>query len=195
LGRGGALEGWNVGRLERGPIGIGLKVFGVGLSRTGTTSLTRALQVLGWRAVHYPAPQGPAAVLAAAERWDALTDTPVVVVYQELAQRYPEARFIMTVRRMDDWLASCERFFARVGEARGAKLAVRMAVYGAPGFERDAFEAAYRRHVRGVRRFFAGEPERLLVMDIAGGQGWERLCPFLGVGVPPGGGFPRENAG
>ena len=30
------------------------KILGIGLSRTGTTSLTRALEILGLRAVHFP---------------------------------------------------------------------------------------------------------------------------------------------
>ena len=27
-------------------------------------------------------------------------------------------------------------------------------------------------------------PDRLLVMDIPAGDGWEKLCPFLGVPIP-----------
>ena len=34
--------------------------------------------------------------------------------------------------------------------------------------------------------------DRLLVIDIVGGDGWEQLCPFLGVPIPeeP---FPHSN--
>lgn len=46
----------NVGarlRAERFPDFKESKVFEVGLTRTGTTSLTRALQILGYQAAHY----------------------------------------------------------------------------------------------------------------------------------------------
>ena len=45
-----------------------------------------------------------------------------------------------------------------------------------------------------VRRYFSNRPDDLLELNIAGGQGWEALCPFLGLAAPdqP---FPRLNAG
>src|SRR5207237_3908 len=58
-------------RRARGPDVV--KVFGIGLSRTGTTSLTRALELLGYRAKHYPTAESHF------EEYDALTDTPVPV--------------------------------------------------------------------------------------------------------------------
>jgi hypothetical protein len=53
----------------------------------------------------------------------------------------------------------------------------------------DAFDAeklARRRveHEREVEAFFADAPQRLLVLDICAGEGWEKLCPFLGRPVP-----------
>jgi hypothetical protein len=42
-----------------------------------------------------------------------------------------------------------------------------------------------------VREHFADRPGDLLVLDITAGEGWDRLCPFLGLpepGVP----FPRR---
>ena len=36
-------------------------------------------------------------------------------------------------------------------------------------------------------------PDRLLVLDIAAGDGWPELCPFLGVPVPAAP-FPHSNA-
>jgi hypothetical protein len=44
-----------------------------------------------------------------------------------------------------------------------------------------------------VHRYFADRPRDLVVMHIIDGQGWEVLCPFLGVAVP-GVPFPRRNA-
>jgi hypothetical protein len=50
-------------------------------------------------------------------------------------------------------------------------------------FERDKFVAAYARHHADVRRYFRGRPDDLLEMNILEGDGWEKLCPFLGIPV------------
>jgi hypothetical protein len=48
-------------------------------------------------------------------------------------------------------------------------------------------EYLYRKRFREHNERVIAEvpPERLLVMDIAAGEGWEKLCPFLGVPIPP----------
>ena len=66
------------------------KVFGIGLSRTGTTSLTLALKALGYQAAHFPSDDdtrrevtahvlagGGPIELTILKELDALTDTPV----------------------------------------------------------------------------------------------------------------------
>jgi hypothetical protein len=48
-------------------------------------------------------------------------------------------------------------------------------------------------HAARVRARFRDEPGRLLEFDLWAGDGWPKLCAFLGLPVPatP---FPRENA-
>ena len=47
-------------------------------------------------------------------------------------------------------------------------------------------------HRGEVLAHFEGESDRLLIMDICRGDGWEVLCPFLGVPTRDGL-FPHEN--
>ena len=61
------------------------KVFGIGLSRTGTTSLSEALGILGFSAVHYPA------TMRDIETHDAAADLPVVVVNPAQVRHYAQA--------------------------------------------------------------------------------------------------------
>jgi hypothetical protein len=51
--------------------------------------------------------------------------------------------------------------------------------------ERELFLQAVTDHFRGRHR-------DLLHIDIPGGQGWETLCPFLGVEIPSAP-FPWQN--
>jgi hypothetical protein len=184
------------------------KVFGVGLSRTGTTSLTLALQILGYRCIHWPhdpttrqelqsyySGAAPSFRLSIAEKSDALTDTPSASVYRELAARYPDSRFVLTVREEAAWIGACDRFFSNVIENAYANWphgpsveycqAVNRRIYGSIHFDAEVFLAAYTRHNADVVRYFSPHPDRLLVMDICSGQGWEQLCPFLGCSCPP----------
>jgi hypothetical protein len=66
------------------------------------------------------------------------------------------------------------------------------ALYGGD-FERERFREAYFRHVDQVTRYFKGRDGDLLVLDISEGEGWEKLCPFLGK-PNPGVAFPWNAA-
>lgn len=156
------------------------KVFGIGLSKTGTSSLAEAMAQLGLRTKHYP---WPTQVLREAQQFDVLTDTPVVTHYKELDAIYPNARFILTVRDMDDWLDSCEKHWQRT-RPRGEQLRHRTRVMGTQVFHRDAFRAVYEAHIADVKAHFYTRPDKLLVMDVVGGDGWDVLCPFLGLPMP-----------
>lgn len=165
------------------------KVFGIGLSRTGNTSLTRALRALGFRAVQFPDNLN---VLAKA---DAGTDTTVALAYRELDKCYPGSGFILTVRDVPTWLRSMEWMMGRLPLIPLAevpyRLEIRRKAYGTESFEPAKLEIAFERHVRDVREYFAGRKD-FLELDIAAGDGWEKLAPFLGVAVPTEA-FPHEH--
>jgi hypothetical protein len=177
-----------------------MKIFGIGLSKTGTTSLASALEILGYRTRDYPglstyAPGDLASIdpLVLAQN-EALTDTPIPSFYRELDQRYPGAKFILTVRDMDGWLLSCKKqFTVRHAEKQNdANNRLFLDLYGTSVFDEELFRRGYQRFVEGVMAHFKGRPQDLLVLDVAAGQGWGELCTFLGKPVPeiP---FPKAN--
>lgn len=173
------------------------KIFGLGLSRTGTTSLTQALLMLDVRSLHWPHDELSQQELlpyledrsrpfrfSAAEFYQGLTDTPVTAVWRELARLYPDARFILTLREREAWLRSCERAWATaVARQYAGPLgpycrAINTAVYGTPDFSREVFAEVYERHRTEVLEAL---PD---VLELQVGEGWERLCGFLGKSVP-----------
>lgn len=177
-----------------------MKIFGIGLSKTGTSSLAAALEILGYRTRDYPgltiySPGDLASIdPAVLEHNEALTDTPIPSFYRELDAHYPGAKFILTVREMDGWLLSCKKqFTAKLAEKQNeAHNRLFMDLYGTAVFDEALFRAGYARFVEGVLRHFQGRPGDLLVLDVAGGDGWDKLCAFLGKPVPelP---FPKAN--
>lgn len=104
-------------------ISIVLKVIGAGVGRTGTTSLKRALEQLGfdkcyhmeelfkdqqrvvyWEQFHQGDFSNHAALF---EGYQAAVDFPPSLYYKELMRLYPDAKIILTVRNPTSWFESC----------------------------------------------------------------------------------------
>lgn len=156
------------------------KVFVVGLTHTGKNSLDAALTGLGYTCKHYP---HPTRVLEEAERYDVLSDTPVIPYMERLDRKYPDAKFILTVRDIDAWLKSCEAHWKRRWRLNKLKRANRMRVYGTVSYDADTFRRVYIEHEARVRKLFRGRKGKLLVLNVCAGEGYEKLCPFLGLQV------------
>ena len=177
-----------------------MNVFGIGLGRTGTTSLTRALEILGYRTKHCPRfyLDADGQLCVSPEQiahYQALTDEPVALIYKTLDRQYPGSKFVLTVREMESWLTSRENNSRAMSEwwAKNPAVAVlHAALFGAAAFERATYARAYRRYVDDVYAYLQKQPHDLLVMDICAGEGWEKLCPFLDKPVPEVA-FPRRN--
>lgn len=196
--------------------GPGSRVFGVGLSRTGTRSLAAALKLLDLRTVHFPADPltrreirtyhaDPAAPLrlTVMDSHAAAVDTPIASSFPGLDRAYPGSLFVYTTRPLAEWLRSCEVYWdtllhpqlenPTMDRALLAYMrAVNRAVYGVERFDRAQFAAAHERHDRAVRSHFRDRAGQLLVLPLCEGAGWEPLCAFLGRAAPtlP---FPHHN--
>jgi hypothetical protein len=178
------------------------KVFGLGLSRTGTRSLTAGLHTLGFDTIHYPTDKGALDTLVRGdakfphlEHYDGITDITVSPYFEDLDKLYPGSKFILTIREEEGWLKSCRNHWTGRGAYEPGddpehqthmeiRRFLRAAVYAGYEFEADRFRRAYRRHVENVTRYFADRPNDLLVIRIAEGEGYEKLAPFLGVPAP-----------
>jgi hypothetical protein len=171
-------------------------IFGLGLSKTGTTSLHHALGILGYRSIHYP----PAARMLAQdwsvlEPFDAASDISVSLVFKQLDNAFPGSKFVLTVRDLDTWLMSMQRNFDPVPTKYDAtpELEIYSRIYGGSHrFDEDRLARAYRDHEQCVRDHFCDRAEDLLILDICAGDGWVTLCGFLDVPIPDLA-FPREN--
>ncbi|HUF08260.1 MAG TPA: sulfotransferase [Rhodothermales bacterium] len=168
------------------------KVFGIGLSKTGTTSMYAALDELGYRAGTF----GHLKELGL-DDWlrgdfstdylknlDAVTDLPIGIFYPELDKRYPGSKFILTTREYDAWAASCKSQFTRNADPKGFNRDVRVATYGISGYSEQIFRHVFETHRRNVEWYFRDRPEDLLILDVCAGDGWEKLCHFLEKQVP-----------
>lgn len=191
-----------------------MKVIGAGLPRTGTSSFKLALDELGcgpcyhnttlwerpahvdlWQAVadgHGPAWDEIFAGFGSAVDW------PASIYYEQLAQAYPEAKIVLTVRDAERWYDSLSN---TILWAMKQDTGPGMAKYGKlmGGHWGRIFEGGVYDRQRAVARFHrwtAEVQERvpagcLLVYEVS--QGWEPLCRFLALPVPADRPFPRIN--
>jgi hypothetical protein len=179
-----------------------IRIFGIGLSRTGTSSLTKALRILGVETVHYPNDKTTQQELKAGNynlsvlrRVQALTDIPVSPFYAQFDSLFPSSKFILTTRSTDSWLRSMENHFRLYVEHRRDDFDdfVFACVYGSLHFSPERFAYVKELHESNCRRYFADRPDRFLVLDLLeADDGWLKICEFMDLPVPSEG-FPHEN--
>jgi hypothetical protein len=177
------------------------KIICIGLPKSGTTSLHNALKMLGYKSIHFPYDKRTVRQvregdyhLKVLEEHDAVSDVPIPAIYPQLDQAFPGSKFILTHRSLDSWLKS-ERnapFNSNPPKAGSKRDFYRAILYGVTHYNEDRFRYVYEAHHALVDRYFADRPDDLLRLDLANGDGWEKLCPFLDMHIPnqP---FPHSN--
>ncbi len=194
-----------------------LSIVGAGVGRTGTLSLKNALEQLGFGPCFHCL-DGPSSLIQrtmslAFDRrpinWDELfagynsaVDAPVSWFYQDIAEKCPSAKFILTVRDPGAWYDSAQalRSFLdlitpppKSGERVAWETKWR-AILSPEVFEifkftdRESAVAAFTQFNIEVQKRIP--TNRLLIFDVK--QGWQPLCKFLNASIPdhP---FPRVN--
>jgi hypothetical protein len=131
--------------------------------------------------------------------FDAFTDTPCCLNFEKYYYMFPNAKFIYTVRQADDWEKSLTAHFKRwhllsdfqeirkkLTEPDAFHFGTQYSdIYMSLYFNHENFSEAFQVYDRRVRRFFEDKPsDRLLVFDIFAGDGWQKLCAFLGRDIP-----------
>ncbi|MEM9213311.1 MAG: sulfotransferase family protein [Cyanobacteria bacterium P01_F01_bin.150] len=177
------------------------KIFCIGLSKTGTSSLNSALEHLGFKAKHFPFMSYRKGNLVLnpehVDNYDAFSDTPVANCFKYLDKKYPNSKFIYTVRDKEAWLKSCEKHYAisplnlSLIYKQFKWVHLQYSLYGCLNFNKEKFSGAYSRHDNNVLEYF-DTSSRLLVLNICDGEGWDKLCPFLNKSIPDIS-FPKSN--
>jgi hypothetical protein len=170
------------------------KVFCLGLSKTGTVSVCKALELLGLKSAHYVG-------VEEFDEYDVVGDSPVPVVYKILDEKHPGSKFILTTRDPEKWVNSFEKHFERwsieektlSGTARADSVLTRYQLYGTVLFDRDKMLAGFHRYHEDLYEYFSDRPDDLLVIDITREAGWEEICDFLSLSVPENISFPKSN--
>lgn len=163
------------------------KVFGIGFHKTATTSLAKALTHLGYRVTGPNGVDNPNIAdevydiaFRLVNEFDAFQDNPWPLLYKELDQHWPGSKFVLTIRPTERWINSIVDHFGK------NETPMREWIYGVgyPQGNEHVYVARYERHNREVADYFKQRRGDLLTLRITEGEGWEKLCPFLGKEIP-----------
>mmetsp|Transcript_32180 Transcript_32180/g.45755 ORF Transcript_32180/g.45755 Transcript_32180/m.45755 type:complete len:365 (-) Transcript_32180:142-1236(-) len=219
----------------------GLKVIGVGYGRTGTYSLTMALEELGFPTLHtqhlyendeifsmwthsifQPSIDSgeaflgePDLELIASYGYTATMDLPMALYFDQVHQKYPDCKFILTTRENSEvWFSSWDTLTKSITQpARYGGLLVTnvnqlfiymrwlysivnndntylTAPFPLPNQHKEKSIASYEAHNRRVREEIPSHQ----LLEYKVNEGWEPLCRFLEIKECPTKPFPKSNS-
>jgi hypothetical protein len=179
------------------------KVIGIGLPKTGTTTLGYCFRRFGYKHRTYDMDLALQVkrnqldgVLKEAEKYETFEDWPWFSIYQELDQRFPDSKFILTLRKdTETYVKSLQGHHEREGIRRKEFVKPHWwdEVFGVEPLQWDYGKSAlrYEQHNREVLAYFGGRINKdLLVVCWENGDGWAKLSRFLNK-RPPNEPFPH----
>ena len=157
------------------------KVFGIGLCKTGTTSLCKAMTILGFKSKHYLSNVDKDIMSN-----DFVNDMPIQTRYKIYDQQYPNSKFILTVRDKNSWLISCQKQFgfSPIKNRDSIIYKYRVEQMGMDTYNKEVFSKKYDEHLSTVLSYFYNRLQDILIINICNGEGWEKLCPFVNKSIP-----------
>lgn len=171
-----------------------MKIFGIGVARTGTTTLSKALEILGYKSVHVEcnvmevSNDGGHETFSinndVIEKNEAIIGTPLSPCYEILAEKYPDSLFILTLRESEGWLKSCSQIFTKKLPMDENHHALHRWLYDTILYDKEKFMKGYINYVCKVLNFFDSKKNKLLLYSLCSKSSWKPLCEFLGKKIP-----------
>jgi hypothetical protein len=173
------------------------KVFCVGLSRTGTTSIGHAGNILGYKAVHNNVPMvwslsdGNIVMLHGSDTLNFFVDEPYFTLWETFYTIYPRAKFILTTRDLSSWVPAIKDMVKNHQvrwDKKIRKFQIRFWNLN-PKYYKGEIDDGYLinwyfKHNGKVVNTIPSDQLLVLPSEIPGIQKWEKLCKFLDKPIP-----------
>lgn len=165
------------------------KVIGIGLQRTGTTSLYHALNELGIKSAPDSIPLFYNRDFSFLGKYDAFMDNPIPLLYQQIDEHIDDCKFILTTRTKSSWLKSVEWLFNKEMKNLNSRLRkvaddIHFEFYGTTKFDSTIFSRKWDDYHQGVVEHFRYRQKDLLVFKIDQNPNWGPICSFLDKPIP-----------
>ncbi len=175
-----------------------MKVVGIGLNRTGTTTLGLCFEHWGLSHISYDLEaftfwrKGQIdKLLQKAAAWDSFEDWPWPLVYREMDAAFPGTKFVLTRRTSaQKWFDSLCRHADNIGPL--SNMEEHVFGFDWPADHPREHMDYYQHHNEQARRYFADRPDDFVEVCWEEGDGWEDICGLVGRPIPnvP---FPHAN--
>jgi|15BtaG_2_1085339.scaffolds.fasta_scaffold00469_5 hypothetical protein len=143
---------------------VNVNVIGIGMPRTGTTSLSAALEILGYSGTHFCKVNDIERKSSAGGHKSYIVDNSYYSILEEIVSCNTESKFILTDRKQKEWRDSVGSFDAKI--------------------EKEITE--YKKECISLFSKNSAE-DNLLILNVIDGTSnecWALLCAFLGEKVP-----------
>ena len=163
------------------------KIFGIGLVKTGTTSLGASLVRLGYKHltgfftitdkyIPHLLSGNYDPIFELARTKESFEDLPWCSpgFYKLLDKEFPGSKFILTIRDSDNWLRSFKREYSPdkpSGLVQFVQATFDMSTD-------DSIKSTYEKHNHDAQEYFKDRND-LLVVNWEKGDGWKEICSFL----------------
>ena len=177
------------------------KIFCIGSNKTGTTSLTKVLKILGYSVcpeeiVFYPFSKyfydhqkgNFDSLFELVEKYDSFEDRPWnhIDFYKILDVKYPDSKFILTIRNTENWINSYRRWSDKIKlRDMWFYTLVSQVCYGNNDFlsDEDNMRKKYEERNQEIIDYFK-ESDKLLILDFENESDWKPICNFLNKPIP-----------
>jgi len=170
------------------------KVFIIGFHKTGTSSMGKALQILGYRVCGslkegidldkvktLPISFLKKSTYGVLDKYNAFQDTPWFLMYKELYNAFPDAKFILTIRDEDKWINSVKKHFGN------NSFQYHDYIYNSNNSITDEkkYREVYKSHNIECQIFFSEMKKEILIIDLERDTNkWQLICSYLNVKSP-----------
>lgn len=166
-----------------------MKVVGIGLNKTGTSTLGFCMRQWGYKHISYDKAafdlwrdRNYEELLQMIGRYDSFEDWPWPLIYQQIDEKYPGTKFVLTRRKdAETWFASLIKHADRIGPTDFRKY-----IYGhtMPHDHKEEHIQIYENHIQTAREYFKDRPDDMLEVCWEEGDEWDKLSDFLGLEKP-----------
>jgi len=177
-----------------------MKIFGIGLPKTGTRSLAETLKILGYK-IGREKRKTQKTFKKELAIWEHLEEIIIsndsIILnnfcryYNIFDKLYPNSKFILTVRDKNAWIESYTNWFVNTNHIDYEKESNRSILlkflhdlkFATFKPNKKQLSILYDIHMEEVQWYFK-KRKNLLIYNICASEGWEPLCNFLGKDIP-----------
>jgi hypothetical protein len=169
-----------------------MKVFGIGLNKTGTKTLGHCLKALGYNHKSFDysllrqvKERNFDLLIKEVNLHDSFEDWPYPLCISRLDEEFSGSKFILTYRSSPEiWINSLEAHSLTTDPEKGMISRILAYGYPFPHCDRDYFIKFYLNHINQVRVYFQHRSEDYIEICWENGDGYDKICRFLGKPIP-----------